>query len=68
MNLPQITDLGENQIQLAWQRGGEVARPYRHPLPFTDPLSPADRQELRWYLEENLDFPYGAEVDAGAEE
>jgi len=31
------------------------------PIPFTDPLSVEDREALRWYLEEYLQFPYGAE-------
>jgi len=28
---------------------------------YTDPLSVEDREALRWYLEEYLQFPYGAE-------
>jgi len=61
MNLLHVTDLGNGQIQVSWQRGKEIARNYVHPIPFSDPLSVEDRRELRWYLEEYLDFPYGAE-------
>ena len=31
-----------------------------------DPLTAEDRKELRWYLEEYLSFPYGAERDRAA--
>jgi len=62
MHLLQINDLQDGHIQVQWQREGGVARTYPQPLPFADPLSPADRAELRWYLEDYLQFPYGAEV------
>ena len=63
MNLLQITDLGDGYIQLSWQRGNTLPRPYAHPIPFSDPMSDTDRTNLRWYLEQFLGFPYGAERD-----
>ncbi len=60
MNLLHIVDLGDGQIEVGWRRGNEIPR-HHSPLPFDDPLSPDDRRELRWYLEEYLQFPYGAE-------
>jgi tetratricopeptide (TPR) repeat protein len=60
MNLLQVVDLGEGKIEVSWRRGNELSR-YLSPLPFEDPLSADDRRELRWYLEEYLQFPYGAE-------
>ena len=66
MNLLRLVDLGNGQIQVSWQRG--IAAPRLSPelLPFGDPLSPQDRAELRWYLEDYLQFPYGAEKDRAA--
>ena len=61
MNLLHITDPGKGKIQVAWHCGNQLPRHYSAPVPFKDPLSAADRKELRWYLEEYLDFPYGAE-------
>ena len=60
MNLLHVVDLGVGQIEVGWRRGNEIPRHYS-PLPFEDPLSSEDRRELRWYLEEYLQFPYGAE-------
>ncbi|MBM3242123.1 hypothetical protein FJZ31_38115 [Candidatus Poribacteria bacterium] len=61
MNLLHITDLGNGNIQVSWQRGNAIARSYPRPIQFTDPLNVKDRSELRWYLEDYLTFPYGAE-------
>ncbi|MEM3554981.1 MAG: hypothetical protein QXU79_04125 [Candidatus Micrarchaeaceae archaeon] len=61
MNLLHITDLGNGHIQVSWQRGSAIPRAYPQPIPFSDPLSMEDRKELRWYPEEYLLFPYGAE-------
>ncbi|MFH1743459.1 MAG: hypothetical protein ABIH23_31020, partial [bacterium] len=61
MNLLHITRLDENHIQVSWQRGNEITRQYPEPIPFADPLTLKDRKELRWYLEEYLQFPFGAE-------
>ena len=60
MNLLHIVDLTEGQIEVGWRRGSDIPR-YYSPLPFEDPLSVEDRGELRWYLEQYLQFPYGAE-------
>ena len=62
MNLLHIVDLGGDQIEVGWRRSSDIPRHYS-PLPFEDPLSVEDRGELRWYLEEYLQFPYGAEED-----
>jgi len=60
VNLLKISDLGDGHIQVLWQRGNEIIQ-YQHSIPFADPLSMEDKNELRWYLEEYLQFPYGAE-------
>ena len=61
MNILHITDLGNGKVQIAWQSGSAVPRSCPEPIPFADPLSVEDREALRWYLEEYLQFPYGAE-------
>src|SRR5258708_4469371 len=63
MNLLHISDLTNGTVQVSWQRGNEIARNYPEPIPFTSPLTAKDRSELRWYLEDYLQFPYGAEED-----
>ncbi len=45
-------------IQLAWQRGYENPR-LTPEIPFEHPFEPETLTDLRWYLEEYLDFPYG---------
>src|SRR3990172_5834440 len=62
MHLLQILDIDDNNVQLTWQPRNAIARHYS-PISITDPLSSNDRKELRWYLEEYLEFPYGAERD-----
>lgn len=61
MNLLHIMDLKDGHVQMSWQRGNEISSMCQRPIPFSDPLSVEDRQKLRWYLEDYLQFPYGAE-------
>lgn len=61
MNLLHVTDLGNGHVQVSWQRGKAIPRQYPRPIPFADPLTVESRSELRWYLEDFLQFPYGAE-------
>jgi tetratricopeptide (TPR) repeat protein len=60
MNTIYIADQGNSQIAISWQRGNSPPK-YYPPIPFNDPLNAKDHGELRWYLEEYLQFPYGAE-------
>ena len=60
MNLLQITDLGTGQIQVSWHQHDAIPRHYP-PISFHDPIPLDQREQLRWYLEEYLSFPYGAE-------
>jgi tetratricopeptide (TPR) repeat protein len=66
MSLIHITDLGSGWVQVAWQRENAIPRMYPHPIRFAGPLAPEDRRELRWYLEDYLGFPYGAERERAA--
>jgi hypothetical protein len=59
-NILQLTDLGNGDIQVFWQTGSNVARPAAA-VHFDDPLTIANHDDLCWYLEEYLNFPYGAE-------
>ncbi|HEY9231104.1 MAG TPA: CHAT domain-containing protein, partial [Blastocatellia bacterium] len=58
-NILKLEDLGEGKVKVSWQMAN-VARD-ADPIRFDDPLAVADHLELRWYLEEFLQFPYGAE-------
>lgn len=62
MNLLHITDSGNGVVEVSWRRGDAIPRRYPSLIPFANPLSPKDRNELRWYLEDYLQFPYGAEA------
>jgi tetratricopeptide (TPR) repeat protein len=62
MNLLHITDLGQGKVQVSWKRGAAIPRQCPAPIPFADPLTPEHRKSLRWYLEDYLRFPYGAEA------
>ncbi len=60
MNVLKIFDLGDGQIRISLRQGStDLECP--HSIPFTDPITREDRKELRWYLEEYLRYPYGAE-------
>lgn len=61
MNLLHITDLGNGCVQVSSRYGDAIPRQHLSPIPFSDPLNEQDKSELRWYLEEYLQFPYGAE-------
>ncbi|HTC74966.1 MAG TPA: CHAT domain-containing protein, partial [Edaphobacter sp.] len=62
-NLLQVADRGKGLVQVSWRQGNDVPRVYPDDLSFSDPLTEADHAELRWYLEDFLQFPYGAERD-----
>ena len=59
MNLLQITGLGNGHVEVSWRHGNRT-RNYKN-IPLADPMTAKDRGELRWYLEEYLSFPCGAE-------
>ncbi len=61
MNRLQINHMDGDQIQVEWQPERGQRRQYLNIKPFSDPLTDDDRSELRWYLEEYLGFPFGAE-------
>ncbi|MFN6528932.1 tetratricopeptide repeat protein [Nostoc sp. ChiSLP03a] len=56
-NWLRITHQGET-IQLSWQRGYENPR-LAPAVPFQQPFDEENAAELRWYLEDYLQFPYG---------
>ncbi len=48
----------ENTIQLSWQRGLTNPR-FAPSVTFNQPFDERALTDLRWYLEEYIDFPYG---------
>ncbi|MBD2495287.1 hypothetical protein [Nostoc sp. FACHB-280] len=48
----------DDKIQLSWQREQSAPRS-APPVTFEHPFNEQTLTELRWYLEEYLDFPYG---------
>lgn len=49
MNLLRINDLGNDQIQVSWQRGNETYT-CPHFIPFIDSLNAENHKTLQWYL------------------
>ncbi|MEH1940002.1 MAG: tetratricopeptide repeat protein [Nostoc sp.] len=48
----------DDKIQLSWQRGYQSPR-LAPEVPFEQPFDKDNADELRWYLEDYLKFPYG---------
>ncbi|WP_409880820.1 MULTISPECIES: tetratricopeptide repeat protein [unclassified Nostoc] len=48
----------DDKIQLSWQRGYESPR-FASEVVFQQPFDKENAAELRWYLEDYLQFPYG---------
>jgi tetratricopeptide (TPR) repeat protein len=64
LNILHIKDVGNSQIQFMWQRGNSLPIQHSHLISISNPLSPEDKEELRWYLEDYLIYPYGFEFRA----
>ncbi|MEO1376169.1 MAG: CHAT domain-containing protein [Cyanobacteria bacterium J06635_10] len=60
-NWLRITHQDDN-IQLSWQRGLSAPRS-APPVLFEHPFDEETLKDLRWYLEQFLDFPYGIFLD-----
>jgi len=60
-HLLRIIDLGNGIIRVSWQYGTRIRE--SGTLSFENPLTQENRKDLRWYLEDYLIFPYGAERD-----
>jgi len=65
MNALRIVDVGRGQARISWQHGTTTDE-CRDTVPIANPLGDDDRNELRWYLEDYLSFPYGAEREHAA--
>ena len=61
MNLLEISLTDDKRIQVSWQRDRQARRSFTQSQPFANPLDSDERREFRWYLEDYLQFPYGAE-------
>ena len=48
----------DNTIQLSWQRGQASPR-FTEPVTFEHPFDEKTLEQLRWYLEDYISFPYG---------
>jgi tetratricopeptide (TPR) repeat protein len=61
-----VEQLSEGQVQVGFRRAGqdfeEVAG---QPVPFSSPFKPAEREELRWYLEDYLIAPFAVYEQRG---
>ncbi|MCG9889556.1 MAG: tetratricopeptide repeat protein [Thermosynechococcaceae cyanobacterium MS004] len=63
-NLLVINHLRDS-MQLSWQRGKAAPR-FASPVPFEHPFDQKAKDELSWYLEKYLRFPYGIEPEKAA--
>ncbi|MBE9033125.1 tetratricopeptide repeat protein, partial [filamentous cyanobacterium LEGE 11480] len=51
------------QLRLSWRRGQDEDARSASPVDFAHPFDQAALDELRWYLEQYLQFPYGLEPE-----
>lgn len=63
MHILQVVGQSDGTVRIGWQREGALIRFCPGSRAFKNPLSVGDRETLRWYLEDFLSFPYGAERD-----
>jgi hypothetical protein len=62
-----ILQEADGQVQVLLHRDGHLLpEPSGPSLPFEPPLSPEEREDLRWYLEDYLDAPYAVYQDRGS--
>ncbi len=68
MNFLHIIDQGRDsaddakwRLTVSFERQHERATPFMGHVTFTNPMTDEDRKEFKWYLEEYLQFPFGAE-------
>jgi len=62
-----IVQENDGSIQVLLQREGQILAEAAGPaVPFESPLSPREREDLRWYLEDYLEAPYAVYRDRGA--
>jgi tetratricopeptide (TPR) repeat protein len=67
--MPTRLILEENQgaVQGLLDREGQIRpEPFGAALPFDVPLTPEEREDLRWYLEDYLEAPYAVYEDRGS--
>lgn len=56
----------DGTVQVLLQREGQVLpEPAGPAVPFASPLTPREREDLRWYLEDYLEAPYAVYQDRG---
>ena len=63
MNTFQIIDKGNNKIDIKILFGDVNEEIYLRNQEFSDPIEKKEKDTIRWYLDEYILFPYGAEVD-----
>jgi tetratricopeptide (TPR) repeat protein len=62
-----ILEEDQGAVQVLLHREGQIRpEPYGAPIPFEIPLTPQEREDLRWYLEDYLEAPYAVYEDRGS--
>ena len=60
-----VEEVGAGRVRVALRRAGQDYDEVSGEVAFTAPLSEADRQDLRWYLEDYLSAPYAVYEQRG---
>jgi hypothetical protein len=66
MHRLRVEELSDGRVAVALQRSGQMYfEAAGDPLPFSSPLGEAEREDLRWYLEDYLIAPYAVYEERG---
>jgi hypothetical protein len=66
MHRLKVEELSDGRVAVLLQRSGQMYfEPAGDPVPFSSPLGDAEREDLRWYLEDYLIAPFAVYEERG---
>src|SRR4051794_7518118 len=60
-----IEELADGSVSVGFQRSGQAFAETCPPVPFASPFGAAEREDLRWYLEDYLTMPFAVYEQRG---
>src|SRR4051812_46498155 len=60
-----IDDVGGGLVRVGFRRSGQDFEEWGEPVGFKPPFSAAEREDLRWYLEDYLTAPFAVYEERG---
>jgi hypothetical protein len=66
MHRLKVEEQSDGRVAVSLKRSGQIDfEPAGDPVPFSSPLGEAEREDLRWYLEDYLIAPYAVYEERG---